>query len=219
MDDKRLILITLTRDRAERMLYIERMGKIIKDLDNCLWFIMEESHEKDSELEEYVKSVTENYIYDICYGIRHHYHDQINEAFKRIQKEKYNGIIFLMEDHVFVEKQMFDELRKTNGVSAFPVGDNATCRFDRPIYINGKIMGWEASWKPERYFPSHRSGFAFESKLLFGLDRPVWNFRGVNRGGESEFLQRIVEDLNDIQLLCDNCTKCYIWDNEPLWES
>ena len=106
------------------------------------------------------------------------------------------------------------EIRKVKQVAVLPVGNLGPNGIERPIVVDGKIVAWDCGWSSRQY-PVDMAGFAFHSDLLRNIEKPFWNVSG-GRGGENEFLQRIVPENYELEVLCDNATKCFVWHNENL---
>lgn len=211
-----LIIITPTIYRPNRLSIFKRLGEILRQIDNFFWLVVEDGVELDLELKNYIKTVTSNFHYFEHYSQRYHYHDQINEALKYVKNNNLEGKVYIAEDSHLYEKELFDEIRKTNKIAVFPVGNVGPNGIERPIYVNDKILNWDSGWK-ERKFPVCRAGFSFDSNLLKTIEElPLWNFIGRGVGGESEFIERFIENVDDLEVLCDKATRCYVWANEPI---
>ena len=87
---------------------------------------------------------------------------------------------------------------------------------ERPILQGGRIVGWSAHWKSRR-FPLDMAAFAFDATLLRAIPGPIWTYTA--RGGETEFLERLIGSADQLEILCDGCRRCYVWHDLPLGRS
>jgi hypothetical protein len=134
-------------------------------------------------------------------------------ALRYIRDTGLKGVVYIADDDNYYDPKLFREIRKTERVSVFPVGNHGPGGVERPIVKNGKITGWNADWK-SRKFPVDMAGFAFDAEVLRSLEAPLWRYKG--RGGETEFLESFVRSQDELECLCSGCTKCYVWHNQPL---
>src|SRR5262249_39603804 len=123
------------------------------------------------------------------------------------------GIVYLADDDNFYEPPLFAELRKVRRVGIMPVGLLGPTGIERPILRAGRIVDWRAHWKSRR-FPVDMAVFAFNADLLRELAGPIWTYQ--ERGGETEFLERLARSPDELEILCEGCRRCYVWHDLPL---
>ena len=58
------------------------------------------------------------------------------------------------------------------------------------------------------------AGFGFNAALLAEITGDLWAYRG--RGGETEFIERLIGSADQLELLCNNCRDCYVWHDLPI---
>jgi hypothetical protein len=204
----KLIVITITYDRPYR---IEMMQHLKSNLDavwDVEWIVVEDAAEKSTELAQFLPGYARHFNHG---PTRDFGHEQRNLALEYIQESGIEGIVYNADDDNQYHKRLFDEILKTKRISMFPVGNLGPYGIERPVVINGNFFRWEADWQ-ERKFPVDMAGFAFHTELLKGMERPLWNFRG--RGGESEFLSKMVNSTKEVEFLCKNCTEVLVYHNE-----
>ena len=90
---------------------------------------------------------------------------------------------------------------------ADPVSSVRSCAVSR-------IVGWSADWKGGRKYPVDMAGFGFNAALLSEITGDLWAYRG--RGGETEFIERLIGSADQLELLCNNCRDCYVWHDLPI---
>lgn len=203
-----LLLITCTYNRPIRLNLIKNLSIMIGKLKDVKWIIIEDDYEIDEEVR---KVLPDNAIYLPFGPTRSGGNAQRNYALEYIKKMGYQGIIYNMDDDNKYDIRIFDEIRKTKNVAFLPVGNLGPNNIERPIVYNGKFIRWDANWRSRKYCVD-MAGYAFNSNLLKKLNSPLWSYFR-HGGGEDEFLQKILNDINDAEFLCDNCTKVYVWHN------
>ncbi|MEI8348983.1 MAG: glycosyltransferase family 2 protein [Candidatus Omnitrophota bacterium] len=212
-----LIIITPTYPRANRIACLDRCANVFKKVDELLWIVIEDGAALNEEVTQLLKQSGINHIYlhfgpTRCWG-----NEQRNHALEYIRDNNIKGIVYLADDDNYYDPRLFTEIRKTKKVSIFPVGNLGPNGIERPVISGGKIIGWDAHWL-DRKFPVDMAGFAFNADILQGLEGQPWNYCPADkrRGGESEFLERLVATSDELEVLCDSCTRCYAWHNLPL---
>ncbi|MEI8348924.1 MAG: hypothetical protein WCI77_02125 [Candidatus Omnitrophota bacterium] len=214
-DNKTIILITPTHPRKDRMKYLERSIATFQKVRNLLWVVVEDGDCVDEDVRKILESSGIHYQY-LNYGPTRHWGDeQRNAGLNYVKREKLRGIVYLADDDNFYDIRLFNELRKTVKVSIMPVGHLGPRGIERPIVVNGKIKKWDANWT-DRAFPIDMAGFAFNASLLQAMNGTLFDFTG--KGGETELLSKLVKSWNELEPLCCNCSRCYVWHNQPLGE-
>ncbi len=215
---KSLIIITVTSDRPDRLTMLRRIAAALAAQEALIWLVVEDGEQPDTEVTKLLDGS----------GVFNHYwavgptHDggstQRNDALQYIRDRGLEGVIYNAEANNFYYTRLFDELRKTDRISVIPVGNLGPFGVERPILEHGEFLRWDAG-KLERKFPINLAGFGCDAKVLHELVPPLWGFVGV--GGETEFLERVAAGPNEFQFLCNGCSECLIFHNEPLpegWE-
>ncbi|KAL1447967.1 hypothetical protein MTO96_006541 [Rhipicephalus appendiculatus] len=102
-------------------------------------------------------------------------------------------------------------MRKTIKVSVWPVGLVGGLLVEQPIVKDGRVVGWNALWKPYRRYPLDMAGFAVSLRLL--LDNPGAQFRlRLPRGQqESYLLKQLVSGPEELEPRAENCTQVLVW--------
>jgi hypothetical protein len=197
------------------MAYLKRVLFVLRRLRNIVWLVVEDGSAKDEIVEKLLGSsgVQHRYFHvgpTNCWG-----NEQRNYALEYIKRNALKGVVYFADDDNFYDPKLFAEIRKTRRVSVFPVGHLGPSGIERPIIKKGRVVGWDAHWL-ERKYCVDMAGFAFHSDLLMKIDAPLWGFEG--RGGEDEFLGKIIGSQVELEPLCNNCTQCYVWHDQPLGE-
>jgi len=214
--EKNIIFVTPTYPRENRIKYLERSIATFRKVKNFLWILVEDGDRIDDDVKRLLESSGIQYRY-LHFGPTRHWGDeQRNAGLLYVKREKLHGIVYLADDDNFYDIRLFNELRKTTKVSILPVGHLGPHGIERPIIANGKIKKWDAHWL-ERAFPVDMAGFAFDASLLQAMDGGLFDFTG--KGGETEFLSKLVPSPDELEPLCRNCTRCYVWHDQPLGES
>jgi len=240
MEEKpKIIIITATYERPGRNKYLGRHIKTFRKLKNILWIIVEDDNKKNEKVKNMLDLSGLEYLYLNIGPTRDNGNTQKDAAFRYIRDAKIEGVVYVCDDDNFCKSRLFAEIRKTKKISVFPVSNLGPHGIERPIVKNGVIAGWDAYWK-ERKFPLDWAGFAFDSRLLFGRKGIILKgfnwvdavregvvdanmeksarlaFLRTHKNGETEFIENLGVSIDELEPLCDNCTKCYVWYNEPL---
>lgn len=206
-----LIIVTCSWNRPCRLSYFKYLiNTIFSKINNYTWIVVEDGSEIDENLK---KLLPENCIY-LCYGpTKDGGNKQRNFAYEYIYDNKLTGIIYNADDDNAYDLTLFDEIRKTQKLSIFPVlGWNRLKKDpERPILdSNGKFLRWNSTWN--RKYATDMAGFAFHSDLLSKLEKPFWRRVG-HGGGESEFIDSVIGSIDDAEFLCDQCSVSYVTHN------
>lgn len=118
-----------------------------------------------------------------------------------------DGIFYFADDDNSYDVRVFEEIRKTRGVSVFPVGMISTYGISAPIVRDQKVVGWfDAVYG--RKFAVDMAGFAVN----------VHYYRKTNATFplhisylETKFLGDLKVEVNELEVLADNCTKVLVW--------
>jgi len=211
---KKIILITCTYKRPGRINCLQRCIRTFRTIKNVIWIVVEDSRTLDDKIKHMLKKSKISHVY-LCAGPTNDLgHEQRNMALTYIRDKNIKGIVYNADDDNFYKRRLFNEIEKTKKMSVFPVGNLGPRNIERPIVKDNKIISWDSGWKT-RKFPVDMAGFAFDSALLSSLKNPLWNHKG--RGGETEFIEKSINSSDELEFLCDNCMKCYVWHNEPLF--
>lgn len=205
-----LIVVTSTYDRPGRMDMIRHLHSMLECRNDVTWVVIEDGSKIDDRLFDLLPKFA---VYMNVGPTKDFGHAQRNLALEYIYENELKGVVYNADDDNWYSPKLFDEIKKTKRISIFPVGNLGPASIERPIVKNGKFVAWHSDWM-ERKFPVDMAGFAFRSEILKEIDRPFWNFNG--RGGESEFISKFVDKPQDLELLCNGCSKVFVKHNELL---
>ncbi|XP_050423004.1 galactosylgalactosylxylosylprotein 3-beta-glucuronosyltransferase I [Adelges cooleyi] len=129
---------------------------------------------------------------------------------ERARKE-HDGIVYFADDDNTYSVDLFDEIRVVKGVGVWPVGLVGGLLVEKPLTdINGKVIGWNSAWRPERPFPVDMAGFAINLNVLRKHPNAAFSWT-VSRGFQESAILSQVVTLEQLEPLADNCTKVYVW--------
>lgn len=99
-------------------------------------------------------------------------------------------------------------MRPIKKVGVWPVGLVGGLMVERPIISssNGKVIGWNSHWRPERKFPIDMAGFAINLQFFLSKTRAEFSFN-VERGFQETTLLTQLVRLDELEPRADNCTK------------
>lgn len=211
----RLFILTCTYARPRREEFLRRCLGIFQQVANLHWMVVEDGSATDPAVTQLLAQS----------GIEHSYfhagpsHDwggsQKEFILDHLRQQNLEGIAYFADDDNGYDPRLFDEIRKTQRISVFPVGDLGPTGIEKPSVRKGRIVRWISDWK-DRSYPIDTGGFAFHTSLLRDTTGSLWPFKG--RGGETQLLQKLVRDMHDFEPLCDDCRQCYVIHNLPLDE-
>ncbi len=210
---RRLLIVTPTYDRPDRLAYLERCLSSFSHVSGLHWILVEDAGAPSPEV---ARLLARSGISHECLATgptRRWGNAQRDLALRYIRDKGLQGIVYLADDDNGYQPQLFAELGKVKRVAVLPVGLLGPWGIERPILRQGRIVGWRAHWK-SRGFPVDMAGFAFDAALLRAIEGPIWTYAG--RGGESEFLERLVTSSDELEVLCDEGGHCYVWHNLAL---
>jgi len=195
------------------MLYLKRCIQLFRKVQNLLWIVVEDAARKDAEVEDVFKKSGLQYHYFNVGPTHHKGKEQKNLGMSFVRDNRIEGVVYVADDDNYYEKKLFDELQKTKRIAIFPVGNLGPNGTERPVIRKGKIVGWDATWRSRKY-PTDWAGIAFDASILQKLQPPI--LKNLGPGGETEFLEQCIRSSEELELLCSNCSRCYVRHNEPL---
>jgi hypothetical protein len=195
------------------MAYLQRCIANLRDISELTWIVIEDAAERSQHVAALLAASQLSYVHlqhgpTRCFG-----NAQRDHGLRYIRQQRLTGVVYLMDDDNHVQRPLFNELRKVSRVGILPVGLLGPWGIERPILSKGRIVGWHAHWL-ERQFCVDMAGFAFDASLLDGMEAPLWAYPA--RGGESEFLERLVQTPAALEILADDCRRCWVWHDLPL---
>ena len=208
-----LLVITPTVERPGRMAFLERCLSSFRGAAGLHWIVVEDGAASHPEV---IALLARGGVAHTCLaqGPSHAWGNAQRDAgLRHVRDLGMTGIVYLADDDNFYEPALFAELRQVRRVGVLPVGLLGPRGIERPIVRGGRIAGWSAHWKSRRY-PLDMAGFAFNAGLLQKFTGPIWTFE--TRGGETEFLERLIASPDELEILCDGCRRCHVWHNLPL---
>ncbi len=211
-----VLVVTPTYARPGRMAYLQRCLSVFSQVPALHWILVEDAGEPSPEIRQLMRrSGISHELLAIgptrCWG-----NAQRDLGLRHIRDKSLQGVVYLADDDNGYEQQLFIELGRVKRVAVLPVGLLGPFGIEGPIVRGGRIVGWRAHWKSRR-FPVDMAGFAFDAALLQAIDGPIWTYAG--RGGESEFLERLVNSTDELEVLCDEGRRCHVWHDLPLGRS
>jgi hypothetical protein len=208
-----ILVVTPTYDRPGRIALLKRCIEAFCDVADLHWIVVEDGAAPHPAVADLLAESGIRHTL-LAHGPTHAWGNAGRDtALRHIRDHDLPGIVYLADDDNYYEGPLFAELRRVKRVGVLPVGLLGPSGIERPILRGGRIAGWSAHWKSRR-FPVDMAGFAFNATLLRGFSGPIWTYRA--RGGETEFLERLVASADELEILCDGCRRCHVWHDLPL---
>lgn len=121
------------------------------------------------------------------------------------------GVVYFADDDNTYDLELFSEMRSIIRVGVWPVAFVGEILVEKPLVLEGRVVGWDVAYKPERPFAMDMAGFAVNVQEIlrypeaaFDSDQPV----GYQ---ETYFLKKMWISLVDLEPKADNCTKVLVW--------
>jgi hypothetical protein len=212
-ETRNLLIVTPTYDRPLRLEFLRRCVASFKGIAGLHWILVEDAAEPDPAIAQLLLRSAIAHTYLAVGPTRSWGNAQRDLALRHIRDRGMDGIVYLADDDNYYERSVFTELRAVRRVGLMPVGLLGPFGIERPILRGGRIVGWSAHWKTRR-FPVDMAAFAFDAALLAGIEGPIWTYAA--RGGETEFLEKLLDSSEALEILCDGCRRCHVWHDLPL---
>ncbi|XP_064382105.1 galactosylgalactosylxylosylprotein 3-beta-glucuronosyltransferase I-like isoform X2 [Halichondria panicea] len=189
-----IFAITPTYARYTQKVDLTSLCQMAMHVQNLVWIIVEDSSEKTDLVADLldrckVTSVHLNVRTPPSYRPRPGA-DRYKEMYSRGVKQRNLGLgwirkhcsivknctgaVYFMDDDNKYDLRLFEEIRKTENVSVFPVGFSGGLKVEGPTCNKERrAVSWHAEWGPDRPFPIDMAGFAIQVTVL--LSKPdVW---------------------------------------------
>lgn len=214
-----IYFITPTHKRDTQMVDLTRLGQTLMHDRGIYWIVIEDSvnctRRVRNLLDHFglmyahvsVKSPKADSNPNNLRGV-----NQRNRGLSIVEELNTPGIVYFGDDDNAYDIRLFPELRRTKQVSVFGVGFTGGAGYERCLVnaTTGKVSRLVSKWSGGRKFQMDMASFAFHSDLV--LQRKP-RFPSDCRKGhlETKFLEQLVESVVDLEPLCNNCTKIYVW--------
>ena len=139
------------------------------------------------------------------------------------------GVVYFGDDDNTYDLELFDEIRKVQTVTVWPVGICGGLRWEGPVCENGRVVKWHTAWAKKRPFPidfagmylamqsphgyteehcllSFLLGFAISVDLILKFNEATIDPYSRIGWVESDFLSKITNP-QEVDAGADNCKK------------
>lgn len=202
-----IITCTYKRNNIDRIQLLSHLKDILIQTQNIRWIVVDDNNECDKELSDFLPDFAKHLFVGPS---RDKGHIQRNLALEYICDNHLDGLIYNADDDNRYDPRMFTILRQTRKFSILPVGNLGPNLVEKALLVDGKFKGWDSGWI-ERKYPVDMASFCFDSKLVSSLAKPFWDFTGL--GGESEFIDKIINSVDEIEFLVHENHPVYVWHN------
>jgi len=202
-----IFVITPTYARPVQKAELIHMVNAFRQVPNLHWIIVEDSSVKTDLVRNVLREYPQNSTQLNIATPEHHKHQPKDKWWKKPRgvyqrnlalswlRENCggrNGVIYFADDDNTYSVDLFAEIRGTQRVSVLPVGLVGGVMIEKPRLKDGKVVGWEVGWGPERPFALDMAGMAIN--LQFFIQHPGVKFHENVKIGhsESEFLKQMV---------------------------
>lgn len=141
--------------------------------------------------------------------------EQRNEALKWLRENSdsvdSNGVVYFADDDNTYDVQLFDEIRSTKKVACWPVGLVGGLMVERPLVEDGKIIGFNSAFKPQRMFPIDMAGFSINVAILLTNSQAYFTLKVARGYQETYLLKQLVRHPSEMEPKAENCSKVLVW--------
>ncbi|KAI1288336.1 Galactosylgalactosylxylosylprotein 3-beta-glucuronosyltransferase 3 [Halotydeus destructor] len=122
-----------------------------------------------------------------------------------------SGVVYFADDDNTYDLELFEEMRVTKTVSVWPVGLVGGLAVEKPHVEQGKVVGWNTRWKPDRPYPIDMAGFAVNLAHLLKRPEARFTYR-VSRGfQESHLISLLVNGPDELEPKANHCSRILVW--------
>lgn len=202
-----IVTCTFVRKDLDRLKLLSHLKNLLVDEQNIRWIVVDDSDHLDEELSNFLP----NFAHLLFIGpSKDKGHLQRNLGLEYIYDNNFEGLIYNADDDNKYDKNIFEELRKTQKFSIIPVGNLGPNLVEKAILSNGKFKEWD-SLIMNRKYPVDMAAFCFDASLLKKISKPFWQFSGM--GGESEFIDKIISSIDEIEFVSHDPEYVNVWHN------
>lgn len=126
---------------------------------------------------------------------------------------KSRSVIYFMDDDNTYSTQLFEEMKKIEPgkVGVWPVGLVGGLLVEKPVLDeDGRVLGFNSVWRPERPFPIDMAGFGISTDLILNTPDAVFSFE-VERGYQESEILRFLVVVRDLQPMANLCRDILVW--------
>ncbi|RNA20570.1 galactosylgalactosylxylosyl 3-beta-glucuronosyltransferase I-like [Brachionus plicatilis] len=219
----KIFIITPTYNRITQLADLSRFGNTLKLVPKILWIVVEDAGFKSERIGNFLNSSAIQHVHlnikspwdiinppSIYKGVI-----QRNLALDWIRENNQSGIVYFADDDNSYDIEIFEEIRSTKLISAFPVGLVGGLYYEKPKCLNNKIVGWFAYFLPKRKFPFDMASFAVSTDLLHKYPEAKFT---TNKSYELEgsLLIDLKVKANEIEPKANCCRKLLVWHSKTL---
>uniref|UniRef100_A0A1I7TU61 Galactosylgalactosylxylosylprotein 3-beta-glucuronosyltransferase n=2 Tax=Caenorhabditis tropicalis TaxID=1561998 RepID=A0A1I7TU61_9PELO len=175
------------------------MANTLSHISNIYWIVIEDSVSIVPAVHRILRRSSIPFTY-MAYPSPENYPNrgwfQRTMALKYIRKKyrrKGNGVVYFGDDDNTYDLRLFNKyIRKVNKIGMWGVGHVGGSLVESPKVINQKVVGFNAEWKPNRYFAIDMAGFAVHLRVILNSDAV---FSGSCPSGAGALESCLLEDL------------------------
>ncbi|PIC53339.1 hypothetical protein B9Z55_003081 [Caenorhabditis nigoni] len=204
--EKLIIVVTPTYRRLTRIPDITRMANTLSHITNFHWIVIEDGTTVIPSVLKILEKSNINFTYLAHKSPKNSPNRgwfQRNKALKFLRKQYRtsgilerggaNGVVYFGDDDNTYDLRLFtDYIRNVKRIGMWGVGFVSGSLVESPRVFNGKVIGFDAEWNPNRYFAIDKAGFALGIQLI--LNSNV-EFRSFCPWGSGKPESCLLEDL------------------------
>lgn len=121
------------------------------------------------------------------------------------------GVVYFADDDNTYDLRLFEEMRNTKKVSIWPVGLVGGLKIEKPLVQDGKVVGFNSVWSPNRPYPIDMAGFAINLDLLLAHPSASFSYDVPRGHQESHIITLLISGWSDLEPKATNCTQVLVW--------
>ena len=228
-----LYLLTPTYTRLTQKADLVRLSQTLMHLQASLWIVVEDRSSKSDLVSKLLRRSGLNYVHlNVATSDRHrprpgqrryvHHRgvEQRNMGLEwlrtSLNPSSDQGVVYFMDDDNTYDVELFQRMRAVRRVGVWPVGLSGGNDYEGPVCEEGRVTGWYSIWDIKRKFPIDMSGFAINVQIILEYSNVYWDRSSKVGNMESDFLNSLQTDVNELETIDANCTRVLVWHTQTV---
>ena len=206
-------VITPTYERSSQRPDVTRLAQTLMLVNDVHWILVEDSPKKTVFIQNLLKDMRKKYTHlnvvtsSMTYLRGMH---QRNAGLKWLLAENItDGVIYFADDDNSYDRRLFDDIRTTEKVGMFPVG-NFDSVLSTPVVKNGRLVDFADPWIATRKWPIDMAVFCVNIRFWRERGSPLFTTRTPGYQ-ETSFLTSLNLTRSEVEPKAKNATEIWAW--------